>query len=159
MSFVRRIANIADNASRMNVNHTLKLRERAVDSIMSPHYTTSSEDFRARMAFNFAVALRYLTPNRKDGESYFGVNDQQQEYKFTDPETTFIPDTLMGLYGRDIDTVRGAVMKVLSNTNLWSKGKPGPMDLTQNTDFTSRTVEFYNRMVNGEKALDVLKSL
>ncbi len=157
LSFVKRISELEDDAVRVNVNHTLKLRERIAPTIISKHYTTASEEFKDKLAFALATVFRYLTAIKRDGDTYLGKDDLGATYGFTDANPT-IPELLMGARRQDKEQIENKIREIFEDFSLWTPpGSKQKIDLSSNEDCLRRVIGFYQRMIEGEKALDILR--
>ncbi|TKJ47869.1 hypothetical protein CEE34_01300 [Candidatus Aerophobetes bacterium Ae_b3a] len=157
LSFVKRISELEDDPVRVNINHTLKLRERIAPTIISKHYTTASEEFKDKLAFALATVFRYLTAIKRDGDSYLGKDDLEATYRFTDANPT-IPELLMGARRQDKGQIENKIKQIFEDFSLWTPpGSKQKIDLSGNEDCLRRVIGFYQRMIGGEKALDILR--
>lgn len=156
-SFVKRISELEDDAVRVNVNHTLKLRERVAPTIISKHYAAAPEEFKDKLAFALATVFRYLTAIKRDGDTYLGKDDTGATYRFTDANPT-IPELLMGARRENKEQIENKIRQIFEDFSLWtSPGSKQKIDLSSNEDCLRRVIGFYQRMIGGEKALDILK--
>jgi len=119
LSFVERISSLEDDAVRVNINHTLKLRERIAPTILSKHYTAASEEFKDKLAFSIATVLRYLTPLGGEGNAYLGKDDVGKAYHFTDPNPT-IPDLLMDAKEKTKEEIEKRIEQIFNDFSLWT---------------------------------------
>ena len=145
LSFVERISILEDDVARVNINHTLKLRERIAPTIISKHYTAASERFKDKLAFALAAVFRYLTPlseltpspfplpygerievrgKRKslyyqDKDTYRGKDDLGRAYSFTDPDPT-IPELLMESEEKDKEYIKKKIREIFEDFSLWT---------------------------------------
>jgi len=157
LGFVKRISQLEDDAVRVNINHTLKLRERIAPTILSKHYPGADEEFKDKLAFALATVFRYLTPLRRDGDTYLGKDDLGTTYHFTDPNPT-IPELLMGIWGKDEKYIKKKIKQIFENFSLWTPpGSPEKIHLSSNENCLKRVIDFYQRMIGEEKALDILR--
>jgi len=157
MDFVRRIRQIEDNNARINVNETVKLRERAADIVNSPNYATTTREFQSAFAYSFATVLRFLTPVTKKGDIYVGKTDMGEPYHIADPNRR-IQDILLGAFGRN--DAKQRLKLILSDINLWSApGDTPTVDLSQNRCFADQLILFYHQLTNGETCLELLTKL
>ena len=160
LEFVNRIRRVKDDNARINIIETVKLRERAADIVRSPNYRNSTELFKSDFAYSFATVLRFLTPRTIAGENgYRGITDTGTEYEIRDPDRT-IQDVLNGAFGADMSDVANRLDEIFANTNLWAPQNATPdTALSQNQDFTKRTVQYYHQLVNGKSCLEVLDGI
>ena len=157
MDFVHRIRRIEDTNARINVNETVKLRERAVDIVVSPNYAKSSSQFHLAFAYSFATVLRFLTPATKQGDTYFGQTDTGEKYPISDPNRV-IQQALSGAFGQNDASRR--LESILSNTDLWSSpGATTTVNLSQNRCFVDQLIPFYHQLTNGMTCLELLAKL
>lgn len=156
-SFVKRISQLEDDAVRVNINHTLKLRERIAPTILSKYYPAASEGFKDKLAFALATVFRYLTPLAQEGDAYLGKDDLGVTYRFTDSNPT-IPQLLLNIRKKDEKQIRKKIRQILDDFSLWTAlGSQQKIRLSSNEDCLRRVIGFYQRMVRGEKALDILR--
>ncbi|GAJ00979.1 unnamed protein product, partial [marine sediment metagenome] len=156
-SFVKRISELEDDAIRVNVNHTLKLRERVAPTIISKHYTTTSKEFKDKLAFALATVFRYLTAIKRDGDTFLGEDDIGATYRFTDANPT-IPELLMGVRRENKEQIENKIRQIFEDFSLWTPpGSKQKTHLSSNEDCLRRVIGFYQRMIGGEKALDILE--
>ncbi|MFQ5834852.1 MAG: hypothetical protein ACE5HR_02865 [bacterium] len=159
LSFVERISSLEDDATRININHTLKLRERISGTIISPHYAAALEDFKDKLAFAIATVFRYLTAVNQGKDAWVGRTDTGATYQFTDPNPT-IPTLLIGTMGKSKEWVEKKIRQIFYDYSLWTPpGSKQKVNLSGNPDCMKRAANFYHRMVNGEKALDIIRRL
>ena len=159
LSFVERISVLEDDVARVNINHTLKLRERIAPTIISKHYTSSSQGFKDKLAFALATVFRYLTPLSRDKDTYLGEDDLGATYPFTDPDPT-IPDLLVSSRGKNKEYIEKKIREIFEDFSLWTPpGSERKIHLSSNEDCLRRVIGFYERMIGGEKALDILRKL
>jgi mannitol-1-phosphate/altronate dehydrogenase len=159
LSFVERISSLEDDAARININHTLKLRERISGTIISPHYAAASEYFKDKLAFAIATVFRYLTAVNQEKDAWVGRTDGGETYQFTDPTPT-IPTLLIGTIGKSKEWVEKKVRQIFYDYSLWTPpASKQKINLSGNPDCMERVANFYHRMVNGEKALDIIRRL
>ncbi len=159
LSFVERISSLEDDAARININHTLKLRERISGTILSPHYGATPENFKDKLAFAIATVFRYLTAVNQEKRAWLGQTDTGTTYHFTDPNPT-IPTLLMGAMEKSKEYVGKKIRQIFHDYSLWtSSGQKQKVNLSGNLDCMRRVANFYYRMVTGEKALDIMKRL
>ena len=157
LSFVKRISELEDDPVRVNINHTLKLRERIAPTIISKHYTTASEEFKDKLAFALATVFRYLSPLERDGNTYSGKDDLGNIYPFTDANPT-IPELLMGARREDKEQIENRIRQIFEDSSLWTPpGSKEKIDLSSNDDCLRRVIGFYQRMIGGQKVLDILR--
>ncbi len=156
-SFLKRISELEDDAVRVNVNHTLKLRERIAPTIVSKHYTTASEEFKDKLAFALATVFRYLTATKREGDAYLGKDDIGATYRFTDANHT-IPELLLDIRKKDRRQTEKKITQIFEDFSLWTPpGSKQKTHLSGNHDCLRRVIGFYQRMTEGEKALDILR--
>lgn len=159
LSFVERISSLEDDAARININHTLKLRERICGTIISSHYADAWEDFKDKLAFAIATVFRYLTAVNQEKDAWVGRTDTGTTYQFTDPNPT-IPALLIGTMGKSKEWVEKKVRQIFYDYSLWTPpGSKQKVNLSGNPDCMKRVANFYHRMVNGEKALEIIRRL
>jgi mannitol-1-phosphate/altronate dehydrogenase len=157
LSFVKRISELEDNPVRVNINHTLKLRERIAPTIISKHYTTTSEKFKDKLAFALATVFRYLTAIKRDGDTYLGKDDIGATYRFTDPNPT-IPELLLDIREKDEKQIEKKIRQIFEDFSLWTPpGSKQKIALSSNEDCLRRVIGFYQRMIREEKTLDILR--
>ena len=157
MDFVRRIREIEDSNARINVNETVKLRERASDIIVSANYHTTTTQFRSEFAYSFATVLRFLTPIERNGDTYIGQTDLGKRYEIADPNR-FIQDALIGAFGQE--DVGKRLRRIMAQTELWTMpGSAFPVDLSRNSDFVDRLIPLYRQLVNGRTCLQLLAEI
>ena len=157
LSFVKRISELEDDAVRININHTLKLRERIAPTVVSKHYATASQEFKDKLAFAMATVFRYLSAIKRDEDTYLGKDDMGATYRFADPNPA-IPELLLDIRKKDKKQIGNKITQIFENFSLWtadhSKKK---IYLSSNTDCLRRVTGFYQRMIEGEKALSILR--
>jgi len=159
LSFVKRISQLEDDAVRVNINHTLKLRERIAPTIISQHYPGADGEFKDKLAFALATVFRYLTPLKQDENTYLGKDDLGATYHFTDPNPT-IPELLIGIWEKEKEYIGKKIRQIFEDFSLWTPpGSKQKIYLDSNKDCLRRVIGFYQRMIKGEKALDILKKL
>ena len=159
LSFVERISILEDDVARVNINHTLKLRERIAPTIISKHYTAAFERFKDKLAFALAAVFRYLTPLSQDEDTYRGKDDLGASYYFTDPDPT-ISGLLMGSRGKGKEYIKKKIREIFEDFSLWTPpGSEQKINLSNNEDCLRRVIGFYERMIKGERALDILRKL
>jgi len=159
LSFIERISSLEDDAARININHTLKLRERISGTIVSPNYAVASEDLKDKLAFAIATVFRYLTAVNHKKNAWVGQTDTGITYQFTDPNPT-LPTLLVGAMEKSKEWVEKKVRRIFYDYSLWTPpGSKQKVNLSGNPDCMRRVANFYHRMVKGEKALDIIKRL
>ncbi|GAI06271.1 unnamed protein product, partial [marine sediment metagenome] len=134
-------------------------RERIAPTIISKHYPAASEEFKDKLAFALATVFRYLTPLKRDGGTYLGQDDLGVTYRFTDTNPT-IPELLMTIRKKDEEQIGKTIKQVFEDSSLWTPpGSPEKVHLSNNEDCLRRLIAFYQEMMRGKKALDILKEM
>ncbi len=86
-----------------------------------------------------------------------GKDDLGATYRFTGVNPT-IPELLMGAPRENKEQIEDKIRQIFEDFSLWTPpGSKQKTDLSSNEDCLRRVIGFYQRMIGGEKALDILR--
>ncbi|GAH94306.1 unnamed protein product [marine sediment metagenome] len=79
------------------------------------------------------------------------------QYPITDANPT-IPELLMGARRENKEQTENKIRQIFEDFSLWTPaGSKQKIYLSSNEDCLRRVIGFYQRMIGGKKALDILK--
>ena len=95
----------------------------------------------------------------QDKDTYRGKDDLGTTNPFTDPDPN-IPDLLIGAREKNKEYIEKKIKQIFEDFSLWTPpGSKRKIHLSSNKDCIKRVIGFYERMIKGEKALDILRKL
>lgn len=144
LSFVDRVANLPDDAARINITLGEKLRLRVAPSILSGGYHALSDAARDRIAISVAAVLRFLSPVNA---SYQGKDETGALYEI-DLSNAGASDLLRGILGTEdyLMKARSAVDEFCKRF-FWGVDEQGSV-VTENRDFRNRLMFFYSFLLS-----------
>ena len=155
--------NIAHDVRWIAQNAIFKIGQR-----FAPTIRAHNGNVTPNMAFAVACILRYATPidsyekeiaPGKMQTVYIGKNDpntgQAERYEFVEPFDA-VPRLLRDAFGKDRQYVEEKIRELLTSPELIEYWKG--IDLSQYRPFVRNVIDMYCRMVNGEPALQVLRT-